>query len=402
MRGHIIKRYKDSYTIVINLGADPATGKRRQQWYSVKGTKKEAEKRLSELLHELDTGTFMKPGKTTLAEYLERWMKDYARPNLAPRTVEGYESIIRKHLIPKLGHLLLTQLKPEHLQKYYAELMQSGRCSNRGGLSAQTVRHHHTALHKAIQTAVEWGLLTRNVADAVRPPRAAQAEMQTWNEDEIMHFLEAAKATPYYALFYTAIFTGMRRSELMALRWQDVDFILSQIYVNRSIHQLRDGSFIFRSPKTAKGRRLVAMPPSAILVLQDHYNKVAQDRKVLGVTLRDDDLVFGEADGRPMRPNRITRAWPMLAASAGLKVIRLHDARHTHASIMLKKGIHPKIVHERLGHASIAITLDTYSHVSPGLQAAAAKSFDEAFPNNYNKRSDEAIEKFGRLLIWKA
>jgi len=273
--------------------------------------------------------------------------------------------------------------------------MQSGRCSNRGGLSAQTVRHHHTALHKAIQTAVEWGLLTRNVADAVRPPRAAQSEMQTWNEDEIMRFLEAAKATPYYALFYTAIFTGMRRSELMALRWQDVDFILSQIYVNRSMHQLRDGSFIFRSPKTAKGRRLVAMPPSAILVLQDHYNKVAQDRKVLGVTLKDDDLVFGEADGRPMRPNRITRAWPMLAASAGLKVIRLHDARHTHASIMLKKGIHPKIVQERLGHASIAITLDTYSHVSPGLQAAAAKSFDEAFPNNYNKRSDEAVEKFG-------
>jgi len=395
MRGHIIKRYKDSYTIVINLGADPATGKRRQQWYSVKGTKKEAEKRLSELLHELDTGTFMKPGKTTLAEYLERWMKDYARPNLAPRTVEGYESIIRKHLIPKLGHLPLMQLKPEHLQKYYAELMQSGRCSKRGGLSAQTVRHHHTALHKAIQTAVEWGLLTRNVADAVRPPRAAQSEMQTWNEDEIMRFLEAAKTTPYYALFYTAIFTGMRRSELMALRWQDVDFILSQIYVNRSMHQLRDGSFIFRSPKTAKGRRLVAMPPSAILVLQDHYNKVAQDRKVLGVTLRDDDLVFGEADGRPMRPNRITRAWPMLAASAGLKVIRLHDARHTHASIMLKKGIHPKIVQERLGHASIAITLDTYSHVSPGLQAAAAKSFDEAFPNNYNKRSDEAVEKFG-------
>ncbi|MCX6007274.1 MAG: tyrosine-type recombinase/integrase, partial [Chloroflexi bacterium] len=392
---HIIKRYKDSYTIVINLGADPATGKRRQQWYSVKGTKKEAEKRLSELLHELDTGTFMKPGKTTLAEYLERWMKDYARPNLAPRTVEGYESIIRKHLIPKLGHLQLMRLKPEHLQKYYADLMQSGRCNNRGGLSAQTVRHHHTALHKAIQTAVEWGLLTRNVADAVKPPRAGQAEMQTWNENEIMRFLEAAKATQYYALFYTALFTGMRRSELLALRWQDVDSILSQIYVNRSMHQLKDGSFVFRSPKTAKGRRLVALPPSAILVLRDHYNKVAQDRLLLGVTLKNDDLVFGEADGKPMRPNRITRAWPMLAERTGLKVIRLHDARHTHASIMLKKGIHPKIVQERLGHASIAITLDTYSHVSPGLQAAAAKSFDEAFINNYNKQSDEAVEKFG-------
>jgi integrase len=395
MRGHIIKRYKDSYTIVINLGVDPATGRRKQQWFSVKGTKKDAEKKLAEMLHELDTGSYMKPSKTTLAEYLERWLKEYARPNLAPRTTEGYETIIRQHLIPKLGHIGLLQLKPEHLQKYYSEMMNGGRCSNKGGLSAQTVRHHHTALHKAIQTAVEWGLLSRNVADAVRPPRVEHSEMQIWNEEEITRFLEAARETPYYALFYTAVFTGMRRSELLALRWQDVDFILSQIYVSRSLHQLKDRSFIFRQPKTAKGRRTVALPPSAILVLQDHYQKVAKDCELLGTPLKEEDLVFGEVDGRPMRPNRITRAWPMLAERVGLRVIRLHDARHTHASIMLKRGIHPKIVQERLGHANIAITLDTYSHVSPGLQHAAAKSFDEAFTNNYNKRSDEAVEKFG-------
>lgn len=394
MRGHIIKRYQDSYTVVVNLGNDPATGKRRQRWVTVKGTKKEAEKKLADLLHELDTGAYMRPDRTTLAEFLDRWVKDYARPNLAPRTVEGYETIIKQHLIPRLGKLPLMQLKPEHLQKYYSEMLKGGRCSEKGGLSAQTVRHHHTALHKAIQTAVEWGLLQRNVADAVRPPRVGPSEMSIWSEEEITRFLEAARATPYYALFYTAIFTGMRRSELLALRWQDVDFILSQIYINRSMHQIRDGSFIFRPPKTAKGRRTVAMPPSAILVLREHYEKQVQDHKMLGIQLKDEDLVFSELDGRPLRPNRITRAWPTLAKQIGIKVIRLHDARHTHASIMLKQGIHPKIVQERLGHANIAITLDTYSHVSPGLQAAAAKSFDEAFSNNYNKRS-EAVEKFG-------
>ncbi len=221
MRGHIVKRYKGSYTIVLNLGVDPATGKRKQQWISVKGTKKEAEKRLGEILHQLDTGTFMKPGKTTIAEYLERWLKDYAWPNLAPRTSEGYETIVRQHLIPKLGNLPLTQLKPEHLQKYYSEMLRSGRCVSSCGLSAQTVRHHHTALHKALQTAVEGGLLSRNVADAVKPPHAEHPEMQTWGEDDIIRFLEAAKATPYYALFYTALFTGMRRSEFLALRWCD-------------------------------------------------------------------------------------------------------------------------------------------------------------------------------------
>jgi len=395
MRGHIIKRYKNSYTIVLNLGHDPATGKRKQQWISVKGTKKEAEKRLAELLHQLDTGMFMKPGKTTLTEYLERWLKDYAWPNLAPRTAEGYGTIIRQHLIPKLGNLLLTQVKPEHLQKYYSEMLNSGRCNSSRGLSAQTVRHHHTALHKALQTAVEWGLLSRNVADAVRPPRAERPEMRTWGEDDITHFLEAAKHTPYYALFYTALFTGMRRSELLALHWQDVDFILSQVYVSRSLHQLRDGSYVFRPTKTAKGRRTVALPPSAILVLNEHRGKQERDRAMLGISLKDDDLVFSALNGKPIRPNTITRAWPMLAVRAGLKAIRLHDARHTHASLMLKQGIHPKIVQERLGHSTIAITLDTYSHVSPGLQQAAAKSFDEIFLPKYNESSNEPVKNLG-------
>ena len=171
MRGHVIKRYKGSYTIVLNMGVDPATGKRKQQWVSVKGTKKDAEKRLAELLHQIDTGTFMKPGKTTLAEYLERWLKDYVWPNLAPRTAEGYQYIIRIHLIPCLGNIHLTQLKPEHLQRYYSDRLSCGRWDGKGGLSPRSVRHHHMALHAALQNAVKWGLIQRNPADAVSPQR---------------------------------------------------------------------------------------------------------------------------------------------------------------------------------------------------------------------------------------
>ena len=152
MRGHIVKRGKNSYSLAVSLGRDATTGKYKYQWLTVKGTKKEAEKRLAELLHQLNNGTFIKPDKTILTEYLERWLKDYVWPNLAPRTAEGYEHIIRRHLSPALGSITLTQLKPEHLQRYYSEKLTRG-------LSAQTVRHHHTALHKALQTAVEWGLL---------------------------------------------------------------------------------------------------------------------------------------------------------------------------------------------------------------------------------------------------
>jgi integrase len=369
MRGHIEKRGKNSYSIAVSLGKDSTTGKYKQQWVSVKGTKKEAEKRLSEILHQLDNGTFLKPGKTTLAEYLEKWLSDYAKPNLSPRGFERYQGIITKHLIPDFGSITLTQLKPEHLQKHYTGKLNSG-------LSAGTVRYHHAVIHKALQTAVKWGLVNRNVADGVDVPRAGHNEMQTWDEYEINRFLETAKDSPYYTLFHTALFTGMRRSELLALRWCDVDFIFSQISVSRSLHHLKDGSYVFTQPKSAKSKRTIALSSFAIVALNVHREKQEAIRAMLGTPLTDADLVFSTIEGKPLRPNTVTRAWTTIAARAGVKVIRLHDARHSHASLMLKAGIHPKIVQERLGHSTIAMTLDTYSHVTPGLQQAAAESFD--------------------------
>jgi integrase len=232
-------------------------------------------------------------------------------------------------------------------------------------------------LHKALQTAVKWGLVSRNVADGVDVPRARRREMQTWDEDEVARFLETAKDSPYYVLFYTALFTGMRRSKLLALRWCDVDFIFSQVYINRSLNQLRDGSFVFTQPKSAKSRRTVALTPSASITLEKYKATREVQRSMLGISLKDDDLVFSTVAGKPLRPNTVSRAWTIMAARSGVKVIRFHDARHTHATLMLKQGVNPKIVQERLGHATIAVTLDTYSHVVPGLQEAAAAGFDK-------------------------
>jgi len=386
MRGSIVKRGKNSYTIILNIGTDSITGKRKQQWVSVKGNKKDAEKRLSELLHQIDTGSFIKPTKDTLTGYLEKWLKDYVWPNLAPRTAEGYEHIMRHHIIPTLGNIVMNKLKPEHLQRYFSEKLS-------GGLSAQTVRHHYTALHKALNTAVEWGLLSRNIADVVKTPHSQQTEMQTWDEEDVAKFLELAKDSPYYTLFYTALFTGMRRSEYLALRWSDLDLLLCQVYVNRSLHVLKGGQVIYRSPKTAKGRRMIALSPSMASVLREHYEKAKLERDMLGVSLKNNDLVFCQPDGSPLLPNTVTHAWIKLVRRNSLKPIRLHDARHTHASLMLKQGAHPKVVQERLGHAGIQITLDIYSHVAPGLQEAAAKRFDDILTAKYNKHGKEAIEK---------
>jgi len=217
------------------------------------------------------------------------------------------------------------------------------------------------------------------VADGVDLPPIKRTQMQTWDDNDITHFLEAAKESPYYALFYTALFTGMRRSELLGLAWRDVDFLYCQLSITRSLHHLKDGSYVFTQPKSAKSRRTIALSPSVVLLLKEHKEKQELERVTLGKLLADDDLVFSTLEGKPLRPNTITRAWVTLSVRAGVKAIRLHDARHTHASIMLKQGIHPKIVQERLGHSSIEMTLDIYSHVMPGIQEAAAKRFDDIF-----------------------
>ena len=172
----------------------------------------------------------------------------------------------------------------------------------------------------------------------------------------------------------------MRRSELLALRWYDVDFLLCQVSVTRSLeylHSVPENRVRFKETKTSKSKRLIALSPSTVQVLKDHREKQLLDRAMLGISLKDDDLVFCNSEGKPLLPNTITHAWIRLVRRIGLKGVRLHDARHTHATLMLKQGVHPKIVQERLGHSSIQITLDTYSHVAPGLQEAAAKGFDE-------------------------
>ncbi|MDP2731205.1 MAG: site-specific integrase [Dehalococcoidales bacterium] len=227
-------------------------------------SKREAEKQMAKHINELDNGTFTKPNKKTLAKYLNEWI-DSVRGNLSPRTVEGYVTIINR-IIPALGAVPITQLKPDALQKYYSDSLANGRLNKRGGLNPLTVRHYHALLHRALKNAVEWGLIMRNPADTAHPPHPQPAEINIMSEGEIQTFLETAKETPYFHLYHTILFTGLRRSEVLALRWSDVDLLLCQISVSRSIHQLHDGSYIFRQPKSAKGRRTVALSPSATQV----------------------------------------------------------------------------------------------------------------------------------------
>lgn len=371
--GHIKVMGKDWYKVKISMGKDENTGKYLARWFTVRGSRTVAENRLAELIHQYNIGALSKPGKVTIGQYLNKWLAEYVKPNLSAKGYERYEGIVRVHLAPALGNIHLTQLTPGRIQRLYIDKLEAG-------LAPRTVRYHHVIMHKALSTALKWGMVSRNVADGADIPRAGQPEINTWDAFEVSKFLESAKGSQYYPLFYTALYTGARRSELLALRWQDIDFIYSQIYISRGLHQLGK-RIIFTQPKTKKSRRTIALPPSAFLVLEAYRKAKEVECAMLGTTLKDSDLVFS-ALGKPFRPNSVSRAFSNMAVKAGVKPIRFHDCRHTHASLMLKQGVHPKVVQERLGHSTISVTLDTYSHVAPGLQEAAARGFDDVILTN--------------------
>lgn len=368
MKNGIQERGRNSYLVVVSRGKDPDTGKYQYVWETVRGSKTDAKNRRAELIHQLNKGNYIKPAKTTLAEYLERWLEDYCKPNVAPQTAQTYDFFIHKQIIPSIGKIPLVSLSPERIQRLYVEKLSNGRRDGKGGLGGRSVRYIHVTLHTALKNAVKIGMISRNPADAVDAPRVKSHEMQIMNESDIHIFLEYAKSTEYYPLFYLALFSGMRRSEILALKWSDVDLLLCQLSVSKTLHQLHNGEIIFSEPKTVKGRRLIALSPSTALVLHEHRQQQEELKRSLGLKLAEDDLVFSQVDGKPLLPDSVSKAWRNLSKRVGLQEIRLHDARHTHASLMLKQGIHPKVVQERLGHASISITLDTYSHVVPGLQ----------------------------------
>ena len=307
------------------------------------------------------------------------------------RTQESYSSMIRCHLLPSLGLIPLDQLRPQHLQKYYAHALSCGCVDKKGGLSARSVLYHHRILSEALSHAVKMGLVARNVAEVVDPPRPARVRMITLGPDDILRFLDAARETPYYVLFCTLLYTGLRRGELLALRWCNVDVDMATLYVVETAFKLSTGEYVIKEPKTPHSRRPVALSPSLALLLRKYRSDQELLWAQLGRELRDDEFVFARVDGKPLDPSMVTRTFAKMIRKADLPPIRLHDLRHTHATLMLKAGVHPKIVSERLGHANIGITLDTYSHVLPGLQEAAAERFDKMLEDSISEEKEQGV-----------
>jgi len=369
------------------------TGRRRQKSETVKGTKRDAERTLREVLLSLEQGSYVKPNKMTLGELLRQWLKDYASMNTTDRTQESYTSIVERHLIPTVGKISLVDLQAQNIQGYYARKLSDGRADGKGGLSARSVVYHHRILSKALDYAVKMGLVVRNVAKVVEPPRVARVTMQTLSPEEVSRFLDVARDTDYYVYFATLLYTGLRRGELLALRWRNLDLGSGKLSVVETAYRLGSGEYRIKEPKTAQSRRTVILPPSLVELFRVYRFDQELLRIQLGISLNADDFVFIRPDGSPINPNAITLAFRRIIKRAGLKGIRIHDLRHTHASLMLKAGIHPKVVSERLGHANIGITLDLYGHVLPWLQEAAAVKFDRILEVDDKENSNANVSK---------
>ena len=393
MKGHIYKRAKGSWTIVYDLPTDSATARRRQKSQTVSGTKRDAERALREILQSLETGSYVKPNKITVGDWLRQWLKDYVSMNTTDRTQESYSYIVERHLIPSLGSIQLKELQPYHLSSYYAKKCANGRVDGKGGLSARSVVYHHRIISKALDYAVKMGIVVRNVASVVEPPRVARVTMKTLSPEEVQIFLDAARETDYYVYFSTLLYTGLRRGELLALRWRNLDLKRGTLTVIATAYKLGNGDYIIKEPKTAQSRRSVTLPPSLVELFRAYQADQELLRVQLGVSLKADDFVFIRPDGKAINPSAVTLAFKRIIKKAGLRDVRIHDLRHTHATLMLKAGVHPKVVSERLGHASIGITLDIYSHVLPGLQEEAAEKFDRIFEVDDNENSDPDVSK---------
>jgi len=287
-----------------------------------------------------------------------------------PKTATQYAQIVRQHICPSLGKFKLKDLRPDMIQSLYNAKLSDG-------IGARTVSLIHAVLHKALNYALKMGMIVRNPADAVTKPKSRRAEMHALDDTQARNFLLAAQESRLYALYHVAISTGLRIGELLGLKWSDLDWTTHKISVQRQLQRLTGKGLVFSEPKTRAGRRVIVLGKSTINVLHEHFDDQFEERKQADKEWNKLDLIFVSSEGTPLDQRNVTRDYKEILKKAGCPEIRFHDLRHTATSLMLQQNVHPKVVQERLGHSDISLTLNTYSHVMPGMQEEAASKMDE-------------------------
>jgi integrase len=378
MAGQVIKKGDRKWLVRIFMGRD-GNGKRQYFNKLIQGNKKEADTFLSRTLTDISQGTFVAPSRQTVSEYLDLWLKNSAKQKLSNRTYQHQVFCLDRYVRPKLGAKYISSLQPLDVQELYTEL------SNKG-LGSRTVQIVHNILNRAFKQGVKWRVMATNPAELADKPKQVRREMQFLAPEQANAFIEAAKGDLYFVYFALALDTGARPSELLGLQWKDIDFEQGHISIQRSLeYPDYSNEFQFVEPKTARSRRSIKMSQKCLVHLRAHRKAQGIIRLKKGAAWQDYDLVFATRDGKPTQARNILRRHlrPILKAAALPQTLNLYSLRHTCATLLLSAGVNPKIVSERLGHASIVLTLDTYSHVLPNMQQSAADELEKILFGNF-------------------
>jgi len=360
----VSKKGKPLYYAVISY-RDPASGKYKKRWLSAR-TIRDAQRKRTHEIDKINSGDFVVPSRLIFAEWLRSWLNSYGKTKLSVRSYERYQEIAEKHVIPALGAVKLQQLTLGHIDQYYQAKLAAGS-------KPATMELHHSVIHGSLKEAVKRQLIIRNPADNATLQHDIRYEIKFWQGPEIKRFLETAKGNKYYNLFVTVLYTGARKSELLGLQWRDIDFLGSTISIRRGLHR----GNITKVPKTKTSERMIDISPELCHFLKRLYDIEKLEYLNQNKNFDLSNWVFHKPDGKPFNGNTVLWNWKAVAKKAGLKILTFHGARHCYASLMLPKGVSPKIVQQQLGHKSVEITLAIYSGIIPGLGKEAARKIDE-------------------------
>jgi integrase len=373
MKGHIRERSPGHWAIILDA-RDPVTGERKRRWHSFAGTKRQAQVECARLIAELQSGAAIDLNKITVAEFLDCFERDWVAVHVSRCSGERYHGALG-HVRQHLGDRSLQKLRAADIASLYATM-------TRAGSAPRTIQVTHVCVHRALSQAKAWGLVRDNVAEIVKPPRAPDQETAMLQPAQAAALLDRLRGKPLYLLASLGLGTGMRRSEMLALRWQDIDLDAGRLTIERSLEQTTAGGVKPKSPKTRAGRRTISLPPRLVAELQTHWRDQQQRRLALGIgRASDDSPVLAAIDGGFLSPNGITKAWPRTMAEIGMAGVTLHSLRHTHASTLIASGMDVLTVSRRLGHASAVVTLRVYGHLIAGTDDRAAAIIEAAFGN---------------------
>ena len=373
--GTVSRRRDGRWEAKFHAGYDAETGnpKRITRYFK---TRAEAQDWLAQMQYERNVGLFVEPHKITLKDWVTHWVEVYKKPTVRSKTWDTYSGLVKNHIIPSLGHIPLMQLRTSDLQKFYNE-------KRRSGLSSRTIHMIHQVISGSLKQALKEQLVKRNAAEAVTLPPLKYQEISPLSAEDVSSFLAAAKGHRLYAAFLLALGTGLRRGELLALRWRDVDFKYGTITVRQSLGRekveggITKTALVFNEPKTKKSRRTIAVPQEALKELKAHKAQQNEEKLFFGPAYQDNNLVFCAANGKPLDPDNFARVHAQLLKKAGIPHVSVHTLRHTSATLLLQADEHPKVVQEMLGHTRISTTLDIYSHTNPGLLRRAADKLND-------------------------